>query len=201
MRNKVLEPLRLEGISVVLDEVQPKYFSYVIKWRNNKELNRYLNQPYVLTMENQTRWYEDIYLKDSSQGFMIIIDKSTNIPFGTVGWTDMNTEMRECILGRVILGNSELSGTPAFIESIFLFGDYIYSLVDIAYVHVGVQNKKALRLNKGLGFQINNGIIRYPHELTVNGDEQRQQIEMYRTKKMYQVVRKKLFEDIHDLLF
>ena len=201
MRNKVLEPLRLEGISVVLDEVQPKYFSYVIKWRNNKELNRYLNQPYVLTMENQTRWYEDIYLKDSSQGFMIIIDKATNVPFGTVGWTDMNTKMRECIMGRAILGNAEYSGTPAFIEGIFLFGDYIYSLVDIAYVHVGVQNNKALRLNKGLGFQINNGIIRYPQELTVNGDEKRQQIEMYRTKKMYQIVRKKLFEDIHDVLF
>ena len=201
MRNKKLEPLRLEGISVILDEIQPKYFPYVIKWRNDKELNRYLNQPYVLTMVNQTRWYEEKYLKDDTQGFMVMVDKQSGIPFATLGWTDMNPLKRECIMGRLILGNPAFNNSPAFLEAFFLLGDYLYSFADIVFIHVGVDNKKALRLNKRFGFIPNTDIIHYPHELIVNGDPNRKQIEFYRTKEMYQAVRKKLFEDIRDELF
>lgn len=201
MRNKKAEPLRLEGISVILDEIQPKYFPYVIAWRNDKELNRYLNQPYELTMENQTKWYEEKYLKDDTQGFMVMVDKKTGIPFATLGWTDMDVAKRECIMGRLILGNPAFNNSPAFLEAFFLLGDYLYSLADIVYIHVGVENRKALRLNKRFGFIPNEGKIRYPHELIVNGDPNRKQIEHYRTKEMYQLVRKKLFEDIKEELF
>ena len=201
MRNKITEPLKLEGISVVLDEIQPKHFSYVIKWRNDKDLNRYLNQPYVLTMENQTKWYEEKYLKDATQGFMVVVDKRTGEPFATMGWTDMNIEKNECILGRLILGNPAYNNSPAFLEAFFLLGDYVYNIVDSTFIHVGEENRKALRLNKRFGFVPNIGEIHYPHELIVNGDSNRKQIELYRTKEMYQVVRKMLFEDLQDVLF
>ena len=201
MRNKESDYLILNGISVILDEIKPKYFPYVIQWRNDKELNRYLNQPYVLTMENQTKWYEEKYLKDDTQGFMIMVDKETGIPFATLGWTDMDKEHRECILGRLLLGNPSFNNSPSFLEAFFLLGDYLYKFVDIMYIHVGVENRKALRLNKKFGFVPNDGIIRYPHELHVNGDESRKQIELYRTKEAYQAIRKKLFEDIKEELF
>lgn len=201
MRNKKEFPLSLTGISVILDEIQPKYFPYVIQWRNDKELNRYLNQPYVLTMENQTRWYEEKYLKDDTQGFMVMVDKKTGLPFATLGWTDMNLSKRECIMGRLLLGDSSFNNSPSFLEAFFLLGDYLYNLTDTVFIHVGVENKKALRLNKRFGFVPNTGKIHYPHELTVNGDPNRRQIELYRTKAMYQIVRKKMFEDIQDELF
>ena len=201
MKKKKTELLRLEGVSVILDEIQPKYFPYVIQWRNDKELNRYLNQPYVLTLENQTKWYEEKYLKDSTQGFMVVVDKKTNTPFATLGWTDMDLDKRVCIMGRLILGNSDYANTPVFLEGFILLGDYVYSLVDIAYIHVGVENHKALRLNKRFGFLPNEGVVHYPHELIVNGDPKRKQIELYRTKEMYKAVRKKMFEDIQDELF
>lgn len=46
--------VRLEGRYVILEEVQPKYFPYIIELRNNPENNRFLNQPFNLTMELQT---------------------------------------------------------------------------------------------------------------------------------------------------
>ena len=33
--------LRLEGKYVYLEEVQPKYFPYIIEWRNNPENNKF----------------------------------------------------------------------------------------------------------------------------------------------------------------
>ena len=66
--------VRIEGKFVILDELQPKYFKYIIKWRNDPELTRYLNQPFKLTMELQTKWYEEKYLNDKSQGLFVMID-------------------------------------------------------------------------------------------------------------------------------
>lgn len=41
----------LEGKYVRLEEISPKYFEKVIEWRNNPELNKFLNQPFKLTLK------------------------------------------------------------------------------------------------------------------------------------------------------
>ncbi len=201
MRDKHKEPLRLEGETVILEEIAPKYFPYVVEWRNNPELNKFLNQPFVLTEEKEREWYENGYLKDKTQGLLIMLDKKDYTPFGTIGWTDMDLTPKQCIMGRLLLGNSSYRNTSQFLEAFFVLGDYIYNMVDVVYIHVRIQNKNALRLNKHLGFAPNKGKIQYPHELFVQGDKKREQIEMYRTKKMYQALRKKIFEDMHEELF
>lgn len=201
MRDKLNEPLRLEGRGAVLEEINPKYFPYIIQWRNDKELNKFLNQPEELTMEKQTAWYEQRYLKDDTQGFLVMIDKKSGIPFGTIGWTDMDRENRRCILGRVLLGNPKFANSGAFVESFFLSGDYLYSMVDTMYVHVSPQNRKALRLNKVLGFVPNQEMIQYPQELYVQGDKNRPQCELYRHKEQYEEAKKRMYTDIIDTLF
>ena len=191
-------PLRLEGKTVILEEVQPKFFPYVIEWRNNPELNKFLNQPFKLTEELEKKWYEEVYLKDDTQGFWIIIDKEKNIPFGTTGFTDFDAEKKVSIGARLILGNSDYARHPAFMESFFVGSDYVYKYVDVQYAHVVKKNSKALKINKLMGFLPNEGEIQYPHELFVNGMEQ---IELYRTKEMYLKTRKKILEGLFESLF
>lgn len=200
MLNKNGSPLQLLGETVTLDEVKPQYFPYVISWRNDENLNRHLNQPTTLTIESQSQWYEQRYMKDDTQGFVVMLDKNDNEPFATLGWTDLDREKRQCIMGRLLLGNANYSNSLAFLEGILLLSEYLYSLVDVMYIHVGVKNKKALRLNKRLGFVPNEGIIQYPHELFVQGDKTREQIEFYRTKDMFYDRKKKIFDNIHDNL-
>lgn len=197
-RDKLKNPLRLEGKAVILEEVQPKYFPYVIEWRNNPELNKFLNQPFKLTMELEQKWYEEKYLPDDTQGFLILIDKETGTPFGTTGWTDMDLVKNQCIAGRLLLGNHNYSDHPAFFEHGFLIADYRYSLVDVEYAHVVNDNAKALNHNKILGYVPNKGEIQYPHELFVRGMHQ---TEFYRTKEMYLKVRKNIYERLGDALF
>ena len=197
-RDKLKNPLRLEGRAVILDEIQPKYFPYVIEWRNNPKLNRFLNQPFELTMELETNWYEKKYLHDNTQGFLVMIDKETMTPFGTTGWTDFDAEKRRLIGGRLILGNSHYANKPAFVEAFVILGDYLYDFVDIQYGHVVKENRRAIRFNKFFGSVENKGEIQYPHELFVNGMEQ---IEFYRTKEMYLEIRKNIYEFLEDVLF
>lgn len=97
-------------------------------------------------------------------------------------------------MGRLLLGDHSYANSEAFLEGILLLSDYIYQLVNKVYIHVGLENKKALRINKKLGFVRNTGEIVYPHELFVAGDKSREQMEMYRTKSMYLAIRKTLQE-------
>ena len=196
--DKLKKPLRLEGKFVIIEEIQPKYFSYVVEWRNNPELNKFLNQSFKLTIELEKKWYEEKYLHDDTQGYLMLIDKATGAPFGTTGWTDFDSQKRRRIGGRSIVGNKKYLNSPAFIESAFLGSDLSYETVDVEYIHVVKQNKKALHMNKILGFVPNEGEIQFPNELFVNGMEQ---IEFYRTKEMYLQVREKLFERLSESLF
>lgn len=182
------QPLRIEGRSVILEEIQPKYFANVIGWRNNKELNQFLNQPYELTMELEQKWFEK-YIEDDTQGLMIMIDGKSGVAFGTVGWTDLNRKEKVCISGRVLVGNQRFSGTLQFIEGIILANDYLYQVLDLEkmYCHIVKENIKSVDFSKKMGFVEVTEACKYPNELFVNGMEQ---IEYSRTKEQYLRVRK-----------
>lgn len=201
MRDKRKNPLRLEGRGVVLEEICPKYFETVIRWRNDPMLNHFLNQPEELTLEKERAWYENRYLPDATQGFVVMVDKKTGMPFGTRGWTDMDFERRQCVIGRLLLGNPEYRNSGQFVEAPFVLGDYLYQFVDRVYAHIGTKNRKALHLNKLLGMHPNKGEIQYPRELFVQGDKNRPQIEYMRTRKEFERAKKVMFTDIADILY
>lgn len=197
-RDRKKNPLILEGNTVILEEIQPKYFPYVIEWRNNPELNRFLNQPFVLTMELEQKWYDEKYLPDPTQGFLIVVDKKSGTPIGTQGWANMDLATKQCTGERLILGDRAFKGAPSFLESFFTIGDWLYQFVDVMYSHVVKQNKHTLNLDFMVGYDFNDDEIQYPENLFVNGMEQ---VEIYRTKEMYQTAKKRIFERFKKSLF
>lgn len=186
-------PFILEGKTVILKEIVPEYFSYVIEWRNNPNLNKFLNHPFVLTLESEKKWYEEVYLPDDTQEFFIMTDKKTGTPFGTIGRTNIDLKNKVCILGRLILGNGDYALSPAFWESFFVLADYSYTFVDVEYIHVVKENRKAMTLDKTLGFVPNEQEVKFPNECFVKGLDQQ---ELYRTKEMYLKIREKLFDKL-----
>lgn len=187
----MIRNIRIEGKHVILDELQPKYFEYIIKWRNDPELTRFLNQPFKLTMELQRKWYEEKYLEDDSQGLFVMIDKATSIPFGTVGWTDWDKEAKVCIEGRALIGNPDFRGSKEMTEGYLLLNEYVHEKLGVksVYIHVVNDNKKVISLNKRWGFHKHDGEEKYPHELYVNG---MQQTEYVRTYDEYQPIKEKI---------
>ena len=190
--------MKLIGQYTYLVEVSPEYFQCVINWRNNPENNRFLNQPFKLTMELQTKWYEEKYLKDYSQGLFVMVDKAKNVPFATLGWTDYDPEKKVCILGRALVGNHEYKGSKELMEGYLLLQDYIHDeiKVNISYIHVVNENKKVISFNKRWGYRVNTGYIQYPHELVVNGMHQ---TEYVRTIEQYRAAREKIINILNNL--
>ena len=174
----------LEGKFVRLEEICPKYFSKVVEWRNNPENNKFLNQPFKLTMELEKKWYEEKYLNDMTQGLFIVVDKKNNEPFATIGYTDYDLLNRICITGRLLVGESEYKGSKAWQEGVMLFNNYIYNELDIdkMYAHIVKENIASIKWHKKWGYVENLAEIYYPNELYVNGMKQK---EYYRTKANY----------------
>lgn len=183
--------LILEGKYVYLEEICPKYFEKVIEWRNNPENNKFLNQPFKLTMELEKQWYEEKYLNDMTQGLLIMIDKKNKKPFGTIGWTDYDKTKELCISGRVLVGENEYRGKKEFLEATLLYNDYLYTCLNIKimYAHIVNDNKSSISWSKNWGFKLNNNCIVFPQELLVNGKRQNEYI---RTVNDYDIVRNKI---------
>ena len=168
-----MQRIRLDGQSVYLAEAVEAYFPYIIAWRNDPENNRYLNQPFLLTLEKQRVWYE-YYCSDPTQGLLIVVDKETDTPFATMGWTDYDSERRRCITGRLLVGDRRYRGSLLFAEASFLFADYMYSVFDedTCYAHIVHDNIASIRYHEKYGFHRNDGVVQFPDELIVNGMRQ-----------------------------
>lgn len=176
--------LILEGKYVCLEEICPKYFQKVVEWRNNPENNKFLNQPFKLTIDLERQWYEEEYLNDSTQGLFIVIDKKNNEPFATIGYTNHDLQDRICITGRLLVGKSEYKGSTAWKEGVLLFNNYIYNELNIdkVYAHIVKENIVSIKWHKKWGYIENFGEVYYPNELYVNGMKQK---EYFRTKENY----------------
>ena len=171
----------LEGKYVRLEEFSPKYFEKVIEWRNNPENNKFLNQPFKLTMELEKQWYEEKYLNDMTQGLLIMVDKKNNLPFGTIGWTEKNKNKQICISGRVLVGEYKYRGRKEFLEAALLYNDYLYYglNIKIMYAHIFQENKDSISWSKNWGFKLNNTSIKFPQELVVNDKRQNEYRKQY----------------------
>ena len=180
-----------------MEEIEPKFFPYVIKWRNDPKLNRYLNQPFILTEELEQKWYDNVYstLRGGwTQGFLIGIDKKSAEPFGTIGWEGLDLENSCCYLGRLLCSDPTLS--MQLIDMHFTFSEFMHEKVETIFSSIAKNNRQSLRFNKSIGFVENRGRIQYPENLMINGMEH---VEMYRTKAMYLNIREKFhgyFPDI-----
>lgn len=175
--------LMLIGNDVVVEEVQPKFFNEIIKWRNNPILNKYLNQPYKLTVKLQNKWYTS-YLNDLTQGMFVVIDKKSGKPFATIGYTDYDPSKKVCVVGRLLVGESEYKGSNEWNEAILLFNNYIYNHlnVDNVFAHIVDENVASIKWHKKWGYVENVESVLFPHELEVNGMRQK---EYCRSKAMY----------------
>jgi len=171
--------IRIEGKYVIVEEVQPKHFEKIIEWRNNPEFNKYLNQPYKLTMELQKKWYER-YLNDPSQGLFVVIDKKTNKPFATMGYTDYDSKEKALISGRLLVGEIEYRGSVEWQEATQIVFDYYYRIlgVKIIYAHIVRENIASIKWHEKHGFSLNITKVQYPLELQVNGMVQSEYIRL-----------------------
>lgn len=199
-RSDFLERKRIiEGKLTILKEIEPRYFDFIIKWRNDKALNVYINQPFVLTLEKQMKWYENYYLNDNSQMLYVMIDKEKDIPFGTMGYVSYDEIKNICISARLMAGDIRYQGSPYLMEGLLLFFDYLYygMGIETVYSHVVCDNVSSLRLQKRLGLVKNEGKIYFPERLH---DSNLPMVEIIGNLERYELGKSKILKLLEGIL-
>ena len=180
----------LSGHLVTLRGIDERDFKKVVLWRNDPENNRYLNQPFKLTLEKQKRWYYDKYMISNDLLFVFVLNE-TGEQIGTLGANDIDYDNRKAIAGRLLIGKKQFRGSPELLESNILFYDFLFEILGLkkVYCHIAEGNKKAMALDKRLGFHQNLDRIEYPQYCKVDNMNL---IEMVNTKESYNESRQKL---------
>lgn len=147
----------IEGERVYLEQVSPKFFPDIVKWRNTARVREFINQPRELTLEMQMNWYNNIYLAKEDECLYIMVDKITNQPFGTTGMTDLNPLERSCVLGHYLIGEEKYLQSVALIEIGMIFNEYCLGALgcEILYCHIVQENKKVINMHIKNGFKEN----------------------------------------------
>jgi RimJ/RimL family protein N-acetyltransferase len=165
---------KIEGKLSMLKGLNPEYFDYIIKWRNDRNVNRFLNQKQPLTYESQKKWYEE-YLQKSDEIMYVMHDKESGIPFGTIGLSQFDTKERHCLQVRLLVGDAKYLGTKHFVDAYLTFYGYLFSDLGVekCYTHSVEANKKVVNFGKRLGY-IENEPAKYPQYLNYSGMKQRE---------------------------
>ena len=186
--------INLKGKFANLRSINESDFARLIEWRNNPEINRYLNQPYKLTLKLQCKWYKENYLKSNDILFIIIETKNKN-RIGTIGINDLDYKKKVGIVGRLLIGKENYRASVELMEANVLFYEYLFYELKLEklYCHVVIENKKVISFDKKFGFvpTIN---INFPNYCNINGMKL---IEMVNTKEQYQKAKKKIEPIIH----
>jgi RimJ/RimL family protein N-acetyltransferase len=181
--------INLKGKFVNLRSINESDFARLIEWRNNPEINRYLNQPYKLTIELQYKWYKKKYL-NSNDILFIVIELKNKKRIGTIGINDVDYKNHTGIAGRLLIGEKEYRGSKELVETNILFYDYLFYILKLKklYCHVVIENKKVVSFDKKYGFTANRKTI-FPQYCNVDGMKL---IEMVNTKEQYEKAKKKI---------
>lgn len=183
----------LEGTFIYLRPINEDDFIEIIKWRNDPEINRYLNQPYELNIDLQNKWYHEKYLQ-SQDILFVIIDKKYNKKIGTIGINDVDYSNKVAILGRLLIGEKEYRGSKELIEAMILIYDYLFYCLKLnaLYGHCVIDNVNVISFDKKFGFLPTKETI-YPEYCFVNGMVL---MEMIDTLEEYEKSRKHLIKII-----
>lgn len=158
----------MEGRYVRLEEVQPKFFSHIVKWRNSKDVNPYMVQPFVLTEELEQEWYNK-YLREENHCMFVLIDKEKNLPFGTLGYF-CNLQEHYCIGTHMLVGDANYRFSVYYLESFLLLTDFIHDNLDVncVYCHTVEGNTLAQTFLKRSGM-VQNPVPKFPEMANMGG--------------------------------
>ena len=148
--------IALEGKYVRLETISPKYFSQIVAWRNDESVKRYIVQPFLLTEELEAEWYAN-YLQEPGHLMFVMIAKTGEIPFGTLGYINHDKKRKICIGTHHLIGKEEYRASLEYAEAAILFHDYIFHNLGVEKMvsHIMVDNLRTASLLKKMGFQKN----------------------------------------------
>lgn len=157
------EASRIDGEKIYLRQMCEEDAPYIVEWRNDPEIRKWMFNQEELTIEKHLEWFN--YRRDNRLDYMICLIES-GLPIGTVNYTIKDGRVAES--GR-ILGNKEYWGLGYAKEAALLWlkvGFYNFGFKKVI-AKTKCENEANIRLNKKLGFVISDkAYIKLIHDRT-----------------------------------
>lgn len=141
----------LNTYGVTLEKIKETDIELVREWRNDHKISQYMDFRDYITPEMQKRWFHSI---DNSDNYYFIIHYK-NEKIGLADLKKINWEFRHAESGIfVYIDKYQNSSLPyQVIFSLFDFSFNELQLLEV-YARILKTNKRAIRFNKSLGFQL-----------------------------------------------
>ena len=100
------------GDKIVLGPVERKHLPQMVEYRNDPELQKYFREYRLLTLEMQTKWWEDKVVNDLSCEYFVIYTRGTeggDYIIGMTGLTYMHPVNRNGEVA-IVIGNEDCRG-------------------------------------------------------------------------------------------
>lgn len=142
--------MKIESGETILRTVSCDDIELIRQWRNSLEVKRYLKDQTPISYSQQLLWFKSI-MKSPAAFFLIEESGSVaGMAYATkICFKEMSFE------GNIFIGNSEFIETIVPVKAAVILSYFFFNCLrfKLSYSIVHCQNKKALALDKFLGFE------------------------------------------------
>ena len=144
--------LVLTGGRVTLRPMREEDAEFIIKWRNDPKIHKWLFSNDTITLQSHLEWFRN--RKPNRLDFVICLLDS-ELPIGTVSYTNIDFENRKAEAGKM-LGDRTQWGQGLATEAYRLWIVFGFENLGLYYIYTQTlsTNLKNIRLNERLGFRI-----------------------------------------------
>ena len=135
-----------------LKKIKRKDLETVVKWRNNSEIMKYTTQFFLLNMEHQNNWFNDISKKDTDRVMFVFTYGKDIIGVGGLIHLDKQNKNADTA---IMLGETKMHGKGLGTEALQLLVNYGFKKMKLHRISAEIfeYNKISLKLFEKLNFK------------------------------------------------
>jgi RimJ/RimL family protein N-acetyltransferase len=146
----------LKGKKVVLDKVTKKHLPLFVKWLNDKEVIRFLENISGSTLKKEIKWFENAKKSKKDITFGIYaLDNKKKVFIGSTSLRNIDTKHRKAVWG-ILIGDKNYWGKGIGTETTRLMLEFGFKKLKLNSISLSVDtnNKAGQKAYKRAGFKV-----------------------------------------------
>lgn len=139
----------LENFNVKLERLTEDKIELVRKWRNNPDVQKYMEYREEITPQMQKEWFKRIN-NEENYFFLILLE---DIEIGLVNLKDINYKFKTAEKGSLIW-SEKLRGKGIGLRANYLLLDFAFNILNLEYIYIHIleNNFRSIHVNEQFGF-------------------------------------------------
>ncbi len=142
--------MTIKNFGIILESLNLETAELIRNWRNNPQINKFMDYKKIISFEDQKLWFEKIQ-KQNSNYFLI---RKEDLPIGMIHIEKIDLEDCSAHVG-LFIGDSTYQGTGIALSASLCLLEYAFETLNLHLVYAKVKNDntQAIQYNQFLGFE------------------------------------------------